>query len=94
MLSYSNVSYLRYHQPQTVNGRDSPKMLVMLAAPLLFELWLVSRSYAQDRGNLMSFPVVIFGGIHGVTREGRSRLSFEQQSAQRIPVARRPGFHY
>ena len=74
MLSYSSISYLRYHQPQTVNGRDSPKTPVMLAAPLLFEFWLVSRSYAQDRGNLMSFSVVIFGGIHGVTREGGSRL--------------------
>ena len=74
MLSYSKISYSRYHQPQTVNGRDSLKMLVMLAAPLSFEFWLLSRSCAPIRGNHWSFSAVIFGGILGVTRESGSRL--------------------
>lgn len=74
MLSYSNISYPRYHQPQRVTGRDSPKMLAMLTVPLSLEFWLVSRSFAQDMGNLQLSPVVVFGGIHGVTRESGASL--------------------
>lgn len=89
MLSFSNVSSSRYHQPHTVYGGDSPKILAILAATLSFEFWILSRFYAQDMGNLKFPSVVVFGGISGMTRKGRS--GFLHNMYQWLC---RPGFHY
>ena len=93
MLSYSKISYARYYQLQTVNGRDLLNMLAMQAAHLSFEFWLLSRSYTPIRENHRSFSVVIFGGVLGVTRESGFGL-FEQQFAQCILMVHRLGVHY
>lgn len=91
MLSYSKISYSRYHQPQTVNGRDSFKML---AAPLTSAFWLLSRSYAQSEETAGLFQLSsLEESLEWLEKMGPDS-SFEQQFAQCILMAHRLGVQY